>query len=102
MKHTETKLTPTPWKVLKTAYSKGYNIGIVDPKNKFYIADCIKKDEDADHIVKCVNAHDELMELLNDSLIFVRQCNNDTGLGDMMLELQLRDALKKYGGASES
>ncbi len=76
------KHTPTPWEINeRTQYIENPNSGIV--------ADVTKLDKaNAEHIVKCVNAHDELME-------FVEKYFNH---GDnLILYAEATKLIEKYG-----
>ena len=54
-----TKHTPTPWTI-----DKKFNIPSIRNEERIVVALNRLKDEDAKHIVKCVNMHDELVEAL--------------------------------------
>ena len=90
------KHTPTPWIInQRTQYIENVNCGIVADVNKL-------QPEDAEHIVKCVNAHETLMadrEGLNNTIKelmeFVETISN---YGLRHHSEQADKLIDKYGG----
>ncbi len=74
----ETKHTPTPWDHINGVYTQenGYFSMVQTPDGCVaYVFD----KEDAAHIVKCVNMHDELVEAISDCLWMIEE---KEGTGD--------------------
>lgn len=84
----ETKHTPTPWDQINGVYTQenGY-FSMVQTPDKC-VADVFDK-EDAAHIVKCVNMHDELVEALDKIL----DNNNDENWHNALNVLKKAGAL---------
>jgi hypothetical protein len=63
----DTKHTPTPWQARSVRHDLGrYEIGSVDLNGAGDYAALAYSAADAAHIVRCVNAHDELVAALRD------------------------------------
>lgn len=94
---TNSKHTPTPWYWGDKSHHGYFNLrsdsGIVINAEENYGAPYMEiSDEDAAHIVKCVNMHDELVEALESVLEGIKLGYN---LG--YLESEVEEALKKAG-----
>lgn len=78
------KHTQTPWELgyKNDEYSKDELVIVGPPEMidgeemKEVICGTIMEDLNAQHIVKCVNSHDELVALLEESLIFLTDHND--------------------------
>lgn len=100
--------TPTPWIVFKKDGSNYIATKGIHPQLKdhapivslSYAADGVQvylSDENAAHIVKCVNNHDDLVEALNDALDLL---GNEFG-HDYEYHAKLREVLAKAKAGAE-
>ena len=89
------KFTPTPWGISKTN-----NCIIVIEDGAFEVAECFDDDgggaEDAAHILKCVNAHDDLVAACMAALRTPNVNTTDPHSGETPESL-IRMALAKAG-----
>ncbi len=84
--------SPTPWKIEKHPNSLTSDYPIFDMDGE-YLGDIDNK-KDAQHIVKCVNSHDDLVQTLKEILIIAR--HEDFLCRDTVMEIT-QEALKTAG-----
>jgi hypothetical protein len=70
------------------------NTSVVD----VYEEDLVLSLEDAQHIVKCVNLHDELVKSLDDASWYISQCEDGGSAGARKLHDHVRALLAKAKG----
>lgn len=92
------KHTSTPWAV---GYSNNYGRNIYQETDEYNGIALVTKDEDAEHIVKCVNSHDALLEAAKSyvrTLEFLEKTLDADGMSQHMLKNLLIEKIKKAEG----
>lgn len=87
MSEDEARHTPTPWRVTRRHYKSlphlvGHNGRYVmnaAPRGTYHRSEVLQV-ADAEHIVRCVNAHDELVAALRSLSKFVERIENKLGM----------------------